>query len=136
MIIILLITYLQNGLLSLQTDGVGLRVFCFTIDPYLSERLLRPRFFAKIFAVHLLVGHVNPVRQCGYQREYPYGGNYLRRRQYSHSRLERVDDDKETVYGDRSQRQRGRVNASALGVRHNMAEYLAKHPMAWKHKNN
>lgn len=97
---------------------------------HLSERLLRPRLLAKILAVHLLVGHVNPVRQSGHQREYPYGSDNLRRRPYGHPGLERVDDDEESIDSNRCQRQRGRVHAGALRVRHDVAKYLAKHPMA------
>jgi len=100
---------------------------------YLSERLLRPRLLAKIFPVHFLVGHVNTVWQCGYQREYPYGGDYLRRSPYGHPRLKRVDDDEEPIDGDRRQRQRGSVHASALGVWNYVTEYLTKHPMACEH---
>lgn len=100
----------------------------------LSERLLRPRLLAKVFAVHLLVGHVNAVRECGDQREYPYGRDYLRRGPYGHPGLERIDDDEEPVDGDGRERQRGRVHACTLGVRHDVTEYLAKHPMAYGNK--
>lgn len=96
---------------------------------YLSERFLRPRLFAKVFAKYLLVGHVDAVRQRGHQREYPYGGDYLRRGPYGHPGLERVDDDEEPVDGDGRERQRGRVDAGALGVRHDVTEYLTEHPM-------
>lgn len=110
----------------------------FSLRPgaHLSERLLRPRLLAKILAVHLLVGHVNPVRQGGHQREYPYGGYDLRRRPYGHPGLERVDDDEESIDGNRRQRQRGRVHASALRVRHDVAKYLAEHPMACGQRKN
>lgn len=90
---------------------------------------MRPRLLAKVFAVHLLVGHVNPVRQRGHQREYPNCRDYLCRRPYGHPGLERVDDDEKPIDRDRRQRQRGRVNASALRVRHNMTEYFAEHPV-------
>lgn len=101
---------------------------------YLSECLLRPRLLAKVFAAYLLVAHVNPVRQRGHQREYPYGGDYLRRGQYGHPGLERVDDHEEPIDGDGRERQRGRVHARALRVRHDVTEHLAEHPMSCKKK--
>jgi len=102
----------------------------------LSERLLRPRFLAIVLAVYLLVGHVDAVRQRRHQREYPYGGDDLRGRPYGHPGLKRVDDDEEPVDGDRCERQRGRVHAGALGVRHDVTEYLAEHPMACRRKSD
>lgn len=101
---------------------------------YLSERLLRPGLLAKIFAVHLLVGHVNAVRQRGHQREYPYGGDDLRCCPYGHSGLERIDDDEESVDGNRRQCQRRRIHACTLGVRYNVTENLPEHPMACRKK--
>lgn len=97
---------------------------------YLSERFLRPRLFAKVFTINLLVGHVYTIRQCGHQREYPYGGDYLCRGPYGHPRLERVDDDEKPVDGDGRQCQRRRVDAGALGVWYDVTEYLTEHPMA------
>lgn len=106
------------------------------LDTYLSEWLLRPCLLAKILAVYLLVAHVNPVRQGGHQREYPYGSDDLRRRPYGHPGLERVDDDEESIDGNRRQRQRGRVHAGALRVWHDVAKYLAEHPMACGQREN
>lgn len=101
---------------------------------YLSERLLRPRLLTEIFAVHLLVGHVNAIRQCGHQREYPYGGDYLRRSPNGHPGLKWINDDEEPIDGDGRQCQRGRVHAGALRVWNYVTEYLAKHPMACQKK--
>lgn len=110
------------------------RGFHFKKVSYLPESVLRPRFLAIVFSTYLLVGHIYPVRQCGYQRKYPYGGDYLRRCPYGHPGLERIDDDKESIDSDRRQCQSGRVHTGTLSVRHNVAEYFTKHPMTCKHK--
>lgn len=96
---------------------------------HFSKRFLRPRFLAKVFSGYLFVGHIDAVRQCGYQREYPNRSDNLCCGPYGHPRLERINNDEKPVDRDRRQRQRGRVHAGTLSVWYDVTEYLAEHPV-------
>jgi hypothetical protein len=89
-------------------------------------------FLAGILPMEVLVSEEDAVGEHGEEREDPDAGDDEEASLELHPGLEGGDDEAKAVNGDGGERERGNVDASALGVEDQVTEHLPKDPLLEK----